>query len=490
MFEHWRDKSWRSRAVALVTTALVVAVGLSFVGKSPTASAMSILRPAASVGSDGRRVHVTASVHNDQARSLTGQIRWFLAAPGTPRPWEESAFFSKTIPLKFQPHGTQTVEWDEEVSVPSGFYELSLWADKAGRNGFEPAAGRILGPGLVGIDSSGVSFLRHATPSGSSAIVGVRVVAGDAASPLPVRADVSVRNLTDAPVTTSLRWDLIPAGDSVSARWYTTPAARGGVSVPVTLGPGATTTVSIDDGVVIDPGRYLIHLQTDSDDVLATQPLTAGGLNPALVRTQLPTGVVALTGIDGPTTWHKDTDPGVQLTVENLSNQPQAGQVFVYLAPPGAARPFDQPLAATPIGYSLAPRQRLAVPVRGLAHAGPGTYDLTAYVHVWGLDHQLYLVDSARWTQPVTYLTDELLITNLVANLSGSGGGTDIAVDVLNNKLVPLTGRVTWYLAPAGDGHPWESTVYQPAAHRGACVAGGDVLGVGLRREDVGQARP
>ena len=352
-------------------------------------SAPTVRLESVGTSTKGGTVAVTAHVWNTRSSVATGQVSWVLVTPGKGSPWDRRVYRSGAQVVHLRPGSRATLNWDEQVLIPPGKYDVVAFTSVDGGRRWMPSDSSADYSAVVAVPADAPGLLRHGPPTNGVAIASAQV------TPFGPGVDAvtaTLGNVTSMPHSVALRWSLVPLRGAPSATWWR--ASLGGIGEvrQVSLPAGGQVPVSWDQAIPDIPGHFGLRLSIDpapgtselEDDVLVASTVLTAAVPPVgEVRLGRPTGPVLLTGLRVPAAWTRGGTATVRLTLQNISGAPQQVQLWWDLSPLGS-----QPAWAHAVG-GVDP-QTLTIPAGQTTTTvqpetvvePPGDYELTAWVHV------------------------------------------------------------------------------------------------------------
>jgi hypothetical protein len=428
-----------------------------------------------SVGTSTREaaVAVTAQVWNTRSSLATGQVSWVLAAPGKGSAWDRRVFRSAAQVVHLGPGSRSTLNWDEQVLIPPGRYDVVAFTSVDGGTKWMPSDSSADYSAAVVVPPGAPGLLRHGPPTNGVAIASAQVTpVGPRAAAGVDAVTATLRNVTSMPRSVALRWSLVPFERAPSATWWR--ASLGGIGEvrQVSVPAGGQLPVSWNQVIPDIPGRFGLRLSIDpapgtselEDDVLVASSVLTAAVPPlGEARIGRPTGPVLLAGLSVPAAWIRGSAATVGLTLQNISGVPQQVQLWWDLSPLGSQPAWAHAIGGVdPQTLTIPAGQTTATVQPETVVEPPGDYELTAWVHVasgtaWV--HSDGVMSVARVHIPVydasvVHPNPATRIASIeqigAASTMSHGAPTSVKVLLVNARAQPAVLSLWWSLAAPG----------------------------------------
>lgn len=342
---------------------------------------------------------LVANVSLSNADSLRHEVEVWLTLGlfGTGEAWDRRVAELETRTIALRSGEAGAVSWEEPVTAPSGWYEVTAWARLDGEGG---QVMQLTAEEGIQLTTEGIVARVNQTATGHRfSAIDLAISASEFD-----RLHGSVSAPPDS-LATSAKFDLLR--DDAAAPWWSRPA-ESSFAAQMGEGPESDLVATVDRMVALPAGTYAVRVELWAADQLLDQVLLPTRLqvdptDSSVAREEPPIGPVAIVAIETVPDWSDAEHHVVTVELQNLSAERITASAWWYLASPGDPTPWEFPEARSfEISRDLAPFERRSVrlAIDGPPPTGRG-FELSAWTHVVTESGDSVHSDGVRHTQSI-----------------------------------------------------------------------------------------
>jgi hypothetical protein len=386
------------RRAVLLSCVLAAALAGSACAQSSAQSCggvgLCIVAVTSSVTQD-REIVVHAQIANNARTSMEGAVWWVLAPIGPGSTLDRAVFQSRIEKKIYASNTSASLNWATIAGLPSGFYDLVLFAYRVRPDGSETVADEsALEPVYIAAPKVLPWLIRRREGLGPLVVISASGSQASASEANLLSRTVVLRNRAVTVQHFSLRLEARTLLAGWENRWFTTQTLYSTNAVTGSVGGHADMAAEIDGSapaalrVFFPTAQFWAVVSvagTVNDEVLLGGPETFQGIaSMRLSRLEAPSGPVEIAGIDDHGPWASTGLHLVTLKLINLSGTQQVVQAWWFLG----AMDDPQPWAHGVVGgfsaqLTLGPWATIYVPIRAYHSAIACQCKLSAWAHYW-----------------------------------------------------------------------------------------------------------